>query len=140
LEFLGDGVLEIIAATHCFEEHPFSDEGKLTSSKVAIVRNSNIAKVARQLGKKIVRSILKKLGMDTVLLVPPEHGSFSEDMMANTFEAFLAALYLDQGLLAASQFCAKHLLKIDKDVSVLGKLKINKTALGRLIYKINFLL
>ncbi len=68
--------------------------------------------------------------MDTILLVPVDQSSLSDDMLANTFEAFLGALFLDQGLEAASQFCAKFLIKTQSQIPVLGKLKIEKSQLG----------
>ena len=65
------------------------------------------------------------------MLLPPAFcDKISDDMLANTFEAFLAALYLDQGIIAATKFCRKQLLKVEKHVNVLGNIEIDNSAKG----------
>jgi dsRNA-specific ribonuclease len=87
LEFLGDGVLELITKYYLYRRFPKADEGFMTEKKIALVKNEHIGKLASQmkLGKwfllsrtteeKGARSNLKKLGC--------------------LFEAFIGALFLD---------------------------------------------
>lgn len=87
LEFIGDGVLELITKYYLYRRFPKADEGFMTEKKIAIVKNEHIGKLAydmklnnwliisRHAEEKKTRTNLKKLGC--------------------LFEAFLGALFLD---------------------------------------------
>jgi len=87
LEFIGDGVLELIAKYYLYRRFPKADEGFMTEKKIAVVKNEHIGKLAydMQLNRwlilskyaeeKKIRSNLNKLGC--------------------LFEAFIGALFLD---------------------------------------------
>jgi dsRNA-specific ribonuclease len=87
LEFIGDGVLELITKYYLYRRFPKADEGFMTEKKIALVKNEHIGKVAydMQINKWLIlskhaeekktRTNLKKLGC--------------------LFEAFLGALFLD---------------------------------------------
>lgn len=87
LEFLGDGVLELITKYYLYRRFPKENEGFMTEKKIAIVKNEAIGKIAYEMGlqkwliisrhaeEKKIRNNLKKLGC--------------------LFEAFLGALFLD---------------------------------------------
>jgi len=87
LEFIGDGVLELITKYYLYRRFPKEDEGFMTEKKIAIVKNEHIGKLAYQMKlnkwfilsrnaeDKNTRTNLKKLGC--------------------LFEAFLGALFLD---------------------------------------------
>jgi len=87
LEFVGDGVLECITKLYLYERFPKSDEGFMTDTKIALVKNDAIGQLALDMGlnkwyiisknaeQKNTRNNVKKLG--------------------NLFEAFLGALFLD---------------------------------------------
>ena len=87
LEFLGDGVLELITKYYLYRRFPKENEGFMTEKKIAIVKNEAIGKIALEMGlhkwlilskhaeEKKIRTNLKKLGC--------------------LFEAFLGALFLD---------------------------------------------
>jgi ribonuclease III len=96
LEFLGDAVLDFIAAEWLFERFPDLDEGTLTRLRAGMVRNETLA------------SYSAALGLGDLLLLgkgEEEHGGRSRlSNLGSTFEAFCGALYLDQGLEAVRQF------------------------------------
>jgi dsRNA-specific ribonuclease len=87
LEFLGDGVLECIAKFYLYRRFPKADEGFMTDTKIELVKNETIGKIAMEMGlhkwfmlskhteSKNIRTNLKKLGC--------------------LFEAFVGALFLD---------------------------------------------
>lgn len=101
LEFLGDAVLELIISEFLFEHHRDKQEGYLTSLRSKIVQTTSLAQVAR------------KLGFDQYLKMSKgehqNHGEQNPGIMADTFEAFLGALYQDQGLSACRIFINAHL-------------------------------
>ncbi len=87
LEFLGDGVLELVTKYYLYKRFPKADEGFMTEKKIALVKNEHIGKLAYEIGlhkyyiisrhaeEKNIRNNLKKLGC--------------------LFEAFIGAIFLD---------------------------------------------
>ena len=87
LEFLGDGVLELITKYYLYKRFPKAEEGFMTEKKIALVKNEHIGKLALEMGlnkyfiisrhaeDKNIRNNLKKLGC--------------------LFEAFIGAIFLD---------------------------------------------
>ena len=87
LEFLGDGILELVTKYYLYRRFPKENEGFMTEKKIAIVKNEAIGKIALEMGlhkwliiskhaeEKKIRTNLKKLGC--------------------LFESFLGALFLD---------------------------------------------
>jgi ribonuclease III len=89
LEFLGDALLNLIVAEALFERLPRADEGMLTRVRAALVRESSLAGIARELG----------LG-DRLQLGPGEMksgGHRRDSILADALEALVAAVYLDAG-------------------------------------------
>lgn len=96
LEFLGDAVLDFVAAAWLFEQFPDLDEGRLTSIRAALVRVATLAEFARQAGlPEILR--LGKGEVDT-------GGRERANILGDAFEALVGALYIDQGADAARDF------------------------------------
>ncbi|MCL4390545.1 MAG: ribonuclease III [Patescibacteria group bacterium] len=104
LEFLGDSVLSLIVSTELFARFPNYPEGKLTSLRSALVRTKTLAKLAKALNYgdalKMSRGEEKTGGRE------------NESLLADTFEAVLGAIYLDQGLEAARKFLQTHLFPL----------------------------
>lgn len=87
LEFLGDGLLELVTKFYLYRRFPKENEGFMTEKKIAIVKNEAIGRIAYEMGlhkwlvlskhaeEKKIRTNLKKLGC--------------------LFESFLGALFLD---------------------------------------------
>jgi ribonuclease-3 len=102
LEFLGDAVLELVVTEHLFSKFPKKTEGELTAWRAALV-NSNI-----------LSEVSQKLGFNDFLLLSKgeakSEGKGRRYILANTFEAFIGALYLDKGYKACQSFIKKHLI------------------------------
>ncbi|VDN53922.1 unnamed protein product [Dracunculus medinensis] len=90
LEFLGDSVIEFLTTIHLFYMFPDLDEGALATYRSTMVQNKNLA------------SLAKKIGIDDFMMYAhgPDlcHESDLRHAMANTFEAVMAAVYLDSGI------------------------------------------
>lgn len=102
LEFLGDRVLGLMTA-HALFDHSAEAEGTLARRLNALVRKEMCAKVARKID----------LG-DCILISRSEDrqgGRDKDSILADACEALIAALYLDGGLEAATQFYTAHWLE-----------------------------
>src|SRR5438132_4474411 len=100
LEFLGDSVLGAIIARHLFLEHPDWDEGDLTRVKSAVVSAETLAAASRRLGLPDFFVVGKGLA---------NQERFPTSLLANVFEALVAAIYLDGGYDAAERFVLSSL-------------------------------
>ncbi len=103
LEFLGDAVLEQVVTEYLFLNYPQKSEGELTSWRAALVNAKILARIAQDLGFN-----------DFLLLSQgelKETGKARQYILANTIEAFIGSLYLDQGLNSCKNFIEKHLIK-----------------------------
>ena len=110
LEFLGDAVLELVVTDFLYSKYPGSTEGELTSYRAALVNTNSISEAATELGMNEHLLLSKGEAKDT--------GRARQYILANTFEAFIGALYLDQGYDAAQKFIANALFhKSDEIVS-----------------------
>lgn len=101
LEFLGDAVLELVVTDHLYNTYP-NPEGELTALRSSIVKGEMLAEVARKLGFS-----------ELLLLSRGEAKSGGRDkgyLLANAFEAFLGALYLDKGYEACEQLIHEHVI------------------------------
>lgn len=96
LEFLGDSILSFIISNYLFRTYPEFDEGILTNLRSLVVNTKSLAKTARALdfGKYLYLSRGEEESM----------GRENESILANTFEAFIGALYMDQGIEAVEKF------------------------------------
>ena len=100
LEFLGDAVLELIVTEHLFEKYPDYNEGEMTSLRAAVVNADTLSGIA------------SKLGMNDYLLLSrgeaKDKGRARQYILANTFEALVGAIFIDQGYIAARDFVAAN--------------------------------
>ena len=100
LEFLGDSVLGLIISEYLYEVRPHQSEGELSSFRAKLVQAAACA------------LYLKKLNISDYLLVARGetlHGKeLSNSVLADLFEAIVAAIYLDKGLDAAKNFLFKN--------------------------------
>ncbi|WP_414703610.1 ribonuclease III [Pseudalkalibacillus sp. SCS-8] len=100
LEFLGDAVLELTISQYLYKKYHNMSEGELTKLRAAVVCEPSLVTFAHQL----------KFG-DLVLLGKGEEntgGRTRPALLADVFEAFIGALYLDQGLEVVEQFLVKY--------------------------------
>jgi len=103
LEFLGDAVLELIVTEYLYQKYPEKNEGELTNWRAALVN------------AKILGDLAKGLGFNDFLLLSKgeekETGKGRQYILANTFEALIGAIYLDQGYGVAKNFVEKNLIE-----------------------------
>lgn len=108
LEFLGDAVLELVITEHLYNQYPESTEGEMTSFRAALVNADMLSEVA------------KELSLDDFLLLSrgeaKDVGRARQYILANTFEALVGAIYLDQGYQAAFSFLEKSVFPKIKEV------------------------
>jgi ribonuclease-3 len=90
LEFLGDAVLDLVAAQLLYEAHPDWAEGELTRARAALVNGSALA----DCGRKLALGEFVQLGRTE----QRSAGEQKDSILANCFEALVGALYLDGGL------------------------------------------
>lgn len=101
LEFLGDAVLGLVVAEMLFRKYPEYTEGQKSKIKASVVSTQALARRAEQI----------RLG-DHLLLGRGEEktgGRFKQALLADGYEALIAALYLDGGLPAAAGFLEREL-------------------------------
>lgn len=101
LEFLGDAVLELVV-THFLYLNYSEPEGVLTSWRSALVRTESISQAGTKLGYEPLLRMSRgeKQGGDRA----------RAQILANSFEALIGAIYLDQGYEVAEKFIEKHIL------------------------------
>ncbi len=109
LEFLGDAVLELIATHHLYTTFPHAPEGELTAYRSSLVNTQVIGGVAQELGMNEYLLLSKGESKDV--------GKARMHILANTFESFVGALYLDQGYEPCKKFIETYLFtKLDEIV------------------------
>jgi ribonuclease-3 len=99
LEFLGDAVLDLVVGHGLFMQYPRMNEGELTQLRSALVQESHLALMARE------------IGMGGLLLLGrgEDHsgGREKDSILSCTFEALLGAVFLDGGYRAAEEVVTK---------------------------------
>jgi ribonuclease-3 len=102
LEFLGDAVLELVTTEYLYATYPFKTEGDLTAIRAALVNTVTLAEVGTELKFNSELLLSKGESKDT--------GRARQAILANTFEAIVGAIYLDQGYDVVRAFIANALL------------------------------
>ena len=101
MEFLGDAVLGFVVADLLFRDFPGFDEGQKSKTKASVVSTATLARQAERL----------RLG-DHLLLGRGEEktgGRRKQALLADTYEALIAAIYLDGGIEQARAFIVREL-------------------------------
>ncbi|MEX0609163.1 MAG: ribonuclease III [Balneolaceae bacterium] len=116
LEFLGDAVLDLIAAEILFNEYPKKDEGFLTKIRAKLVRGETLSELSKNLGLEELMELGERSASSKV----------SKNILADAFESLIAAIYITKGYLHAYQFVddviKKHLV-LDELVKVMDNYK-----------------
>ena len=101
LEFLGDAVLGLVVADALFRQYPRSSEGQKSKIKAMVVSTASLARHAERI----------RLGDHLILGRGEEKtgGRFKPALLADAYEALIAAIYLDGGLEAADAFLRREL-------------------------------
>jgi len=125
LEFLGDAVLGFIVSSNIYRARVTDTEGDLTNLRSYIVKTESLAKAAGalNLGKFLRLSRGEEI----------TGGRQNPQLLANTFEALLGAIFIDQGLKEAEELVNKFLLPGFEQELESGPPKDNKSALQELV-------
>lgn len=125
LEFLGDAVLSLIVSGVLYKRRVGDSEGDLTNLRAYIVKTKSLAKASKKLnlGKYLALSKGEELG----------GGRENPQILANTYEALLGAIYLDQGLQKVSDVIEKTLLSLFEEELKLGPPKDAKSNLQEIV-------
>lgn len=96
LEFLGDSILSFVVSGYLFNTYPEFNEGKLTNLRSLLVNTKMLALIAKEceLGSKLRLSKGEE----------ESGGRNNQSLLADTFEAFIGALFLDQGVEEVEKF------------------------------------
>lgn len=99
LEFLGDAILQMVVSEYIFKMYPFKDEGFLSQLRSKIVCDKNLSQIAQ------------KIGIDKIV----EINHFQQNKqtsLADIFEAFVGALFLDKGLKKTRKILLEQILNV----------------------------
>lgn len=102
LEFLGDAVLELVVTEYLYETFPHQNEGDLTAYRSSLVNAVTLGSVADTLSFNNMLKLSKGEAKDV--------SRARSSILADAYEAFVGALYLDQGYILTKSFIARTLL------------------------------
>lgn len=125
LEFLGDSILSFIISSFIFRKRLKDTEGDLTNLRAYIVKTDSLAKISKFLGL----GELLKLSKGEEL----SGGRKNPQLLANTYESLLGAIYLDLGIEKATKFVEDTLLPIFIEEVQQGAPKDSKSKLQELV-------
>ncbi len=108
LEFLGDAVLELIVTDFLYKKYPSYTEGELTAIRSALVNAVIISEIALQIGMNNYLLLSKGEAKD--------NGKARQYILANTYEAYIGAVYLDQGYNVANKFITSTVLPHTEEI------------------------
>lgn len=110
LEFLGDSILSFAVSNYLFTKYPEFDEGTLTNLRSLMVNTKSLSKTAAELNMGQLLKLSK--GEEE------SKGRENATLLENSFEAFVGALFLDQGMPAVIKFLQDSLFpKIQIEVN-----------------------
>ncbi len=95
LEYLGDAVLELVVGEYLFKRFPQYDEGQLTQLRAALVNTVTLARLAERLELGEALFVGKGAAKTGARQLP--------SLLANSFEALIGAIFLDQGYRVATR-------------------------------------
>jgi ribonuclease-3 len=108
LEFLGDAVLELSVTRYLYDQFPTKPEGDLTALRSALVNAITLSEVATNIQVNDFLLLSKGEAKDT--------GRARQYILANTFEAIIGAIYMDQGFEMADEFISKFVLTLTDEI------------------------
>lgn len=113
LEFLGDAILDAVVADIVFKRFKNRDEGFLTNTRSKIVKRESLDKISRELG-------LNKLVVSATRVK-----SQKNHILGNALEAFIGAVYLDQGYRKTYRFINEKIIQVYLNIDTLAKKEMN---------------
>ncbi|MDD3940111.1 MAG: ribonuclease III [Candidatus Pacebacteria bacterium] len=121
LEFLGDAVLELVSTNYLYHKYEDLAEGDLTSYRAALVNTKSIGAIAKELNFNNYLFLSKGESKD--------FGKARLSILADTYEAFIGAVFLDKGYDFAKEFIEKTLLTHTEEVVEAGKYRDPKSVI-----------
>lgn len=121
LEFLGDSILSFVVSNYLFQNYRQFDEGTLTNLRSLLVNTKSLAESAKEL--KFGELLRLSRGEEE------SKGRQNQSLLADSFEAFVGALFLDQGFDAVETFLTQTILQKAKTVLAKKTLKDPKSLL-----------
>ncbi len=112
LEFLGDAVLELAVTDFLYKKFPHKPEGELTAFRSALVNANTLADIASELDFNAYLLMSKGEAKDT--------GRARQYILANTIEAVIGAIYIDQGYTEAARFILNFILSKFDEIHASG--------------------
>jgi len=125
LEFLGDSVLSLVISYHLYDLRMSDTEGELTNLRAHIVKTKSLAEASKklELGKYLLLSKGEMLS----------GGRNNPQLLANTYEALLGAIFLDQGFETAKRIIEQTLLPMFENELKMGPPKDAKSNLQEIV-------
>jgi len=111
LEFLGDAVLELASTEELFLNYQ-NGEGDLTAFRAALVNADSLAQAAKDLDLNDFLLLSKGEAKET--------GKARNEILGNTYEAVIGAIYLDGGYQACAEFVSRSLVHRLTEIIKLG--------------------
>lgn len=113
LEFLGDSILSFIVSSYIFEHYPQLKEGELTALRSVLTNTQTLYRFAESLD--LGKYLRLSRGEEST------GGRTNKTILANTFEALLGGIYVDQGIDEATKFVHSVIIsQIDEVVNSQG--------------------
>lgn len=113
LEFLGDAILDAIVGDIVFKHFEGKREGFLTNTRSKIVQRETLNKLAVE------------IGLDKLVKYASRSSSHNSYMYGNAFEAFIGAIYLDQGYDRCKQFIEQKIFRQYIDLDKMSRKEMN---------------
>ncbi len=108
LEFLGDAVLELVITDFLYKHYSDKAEGELTAFRSSLVNADTCARIATEIGLGEYLLLSRGESKDT--------GRARQYILANTLEALIGAIYLDQGYEMAKTFVEKYFTPLIEEI------------------------
>lgn len=121
LEFLGDSILSFAVSNYLYTKYPDFDEGTLTNLRSLMVNTKSLSDTARELNMGQLLKLSK--GEEE------SKGRENATLLENSFEAFIGALFLDQGITSVAKFLEGVLFLKTQDIISKRALKDPKSLL-----------
>jgi ribonuclease-3 len=125
LEFLGDSIVSFVVSQYLYLNFPQFDEGSLTNIRSLMVNTKSLASIAKELNFGSYLKLSK--GEEE------SKGRLNQSLLADCFEGFIAALFLDQGINAVIDFLKIVLLPKANEIVQNKSFKDPKSLLQELV-------
>lgn len=113
LEFLGDAILDAVAADFLFRTFPAKDEGFLTEMRSRLVSRAQLNKLSQ------------KMGIDNLIMLENSSSGVFRSFKGDAFEALIGAIYLDKGFAFTRKIILKRVIGHYFDMDDLVNQEVN---------------